>query len=427
MFVDPQSHWLPLVPVKEGRRDHQYMDQLDSPLVCVPAYREALLAALADNAKVGTAERQPNRVVQYTLASGRNGGFIDARVPDAADRAGVEVPMRTCDYVAWKLSALDGAPECGLTWPQARRDAAINACATYLRRYGPRFAAEYISGQPTFRNPVAYLRFPTLAHPATPDDVREGRAVFSSTGEAESRTVPLAAGYPVRARWLALKLFPVARRYNTDPGLGDFLQDGWVWQSEEVKKGNRWERYFGFVGHATIARVPASEIEFSPDRNLWLKLTGGLAARLETAEPPTAVFQPGQPVVVMLRLFNVRGIEQSAPTEFIRAGVDGKPALRRGVSLVLKEVPDESDGQGLRRARSAPPPKPMRTEQFDPGRAARMLAPSESFEALRVDLNDWFAGLKPGGYWLQANFGTESGIGEGTTNRLQIWIVESDK
>ena len=427
MFVDPQSHWLPLVPVKEGRRDHQYMDQLDSPMVCVPAYREALLAALADKARVGTAERQPRGVVQYTLASGQNGGFIDVRVPDPADRQGVEVPMRTCDYVAWKLSALDGAPECLLTWPEARRDAAITACAAYLRRYGPRFAAEYIPGEPNFRNPVAYLRFPTLAHPATPDDVREGRAVFSSTGEGESRTAPLAAGYPVRARWLALKSFPVDHSSRRNSGVGDFLQDGWVWQAEEVKKGDRWERYFGFVGHATIARVPASEIEFSPDRTLGLNLAGGLSARLETADPSVVVFPPGQPVLVMLRLHNIRGIEQSAPTEFIRAGADGKFALRRGVSLVLNKRPDDSDDQALLRARSAPAPKPLRTEQFDPNKAARMLAPSESFEALRVNLADWYAGLKPGGYWLQMNFETESGIGEGTTNRLQIRIDEPDK
>ena len=48
MFLDPKSPWLPLIPVKEGRHDHQYMDQIASPLACVPAYREALLAALAD-------------------------------------------------------------------------------------------------------------------------------------------------------------------------------------------------------------------------------------------------------------------------------------------------------------------------------------------------------------------------------------------
>jgi hypothetical protein len=46
----------------------------------------------------------------------------------------------------------------------------------------------------------------------------------------------------------------------------DFLQDGWVWQAEQVHTGDGWERYYGFVGHATIARVAASEIEFLPAR-----------------------------------------------------------------------------------------------------------------------------------------------------------------
>ncbi len=55
MFLDPESHWLPLVQVEEGRRDLQYQRALGSPLVCVPAFREALLAALADKARIGTA------------------------------------------------------------------------------------------------------------------------------------------------------------------------------------------------------------------------------------------------------------------------------------------------------------------------------------------------------------------------------------
>ena len=229
-------------------------------------------------------------------------------------------PFRACDFVAWQLSGLDGAPECALTWPEARRDVAITACAAYLRRYGPHFAAEYVEGVAKTRDLVARLRFPALARPATPDDVREGRAVFSLTDEGESRIVPLPSGYPVRARWLALKSFPIIRRSNADPPNGNFLQDGWVWQAEEVKKGDRWERYYGFVGHATIARVPASEIEFSPDRYRRLNLASGLSARLETAEPSVAVFPPGQPVLVTLRLHNAHGIEQSAPTEFIARG-----------------------------------------------------------------------------------------------------------
>ncbi len=328
MFVDPNSHWLPLVQVEEGRRDLQYQRALGSPLVCVPAFRETLLGALADKARIGTAMRQPRGGLQYTLATGGSGSTSDVRLADPAEKLGVEVPFRACDFVAWQLSGLDGAPECALTWPEARRDAAVTACAAYLRRFGPHLAAEYVQGVANTRNLVARLHFPALAHPATADDVREGRAVFSLTGEGESRTVPLPSSYPVPARWLALKSFPIIRRSNADPPGDNFLQDGAVWQAEEVKKGDRWERYFGFVGHATIARVPASEIEFSPDSNGRLNLASGLAARLETADPSVTVFRPGEPVPVMLRLYNVRGIEQSAPTEFIRAGADGKKALR---------------------------------------------------------------------------------------------------
>jgi len=427
MFVDPKSHWLPLIPVNDDRRDYQYADQIASPLACVPAYREALLAALADKAKVGTAVRKPGGLVEYTLAAGRRDGFADVRVPDRADRPGIKVPIRTCDYVAWKLSALDGAPECLLTWPEARRDKAVAACAEYLRRYGPRLAAEYPPDEPDARNPIARLRLPALERLATPDDVREGRAVFSSTGEGEARVVALPSGYPVRARWLALKSFPVDRRSSPDPGLGDFLQDGWVWQAEEVLKGGRWERFYGFVGHATIARVAASEIEFSPDRNRRLILPGGLSARVETAEPPIAVFRPGQPVLVTLRLHNARGVERSVPTEFVRAGADGKPALRRGVSLVLEELPKGTDGPGVLGSCSFPPRKPTRTDRFDPGNASRTLAPTESFEAVRLDLNDWYAGLQPGGYWLELKFGADSGVGEGRTNFMEFWIAEPDK
>jgi hypothetical protein len=426
MFVDRKSHWLPLVPVMEGRHDAQYMDQIASPLACVSAYREALLAALADKAKVGTAMRKPQGMVQYTLTVGRRDGFGDPRVPDPADRPGIEVPIRTCDYVAWKLSALDGAPECLLTWPEARRDKALAACAEYLRRYGPRLAAEYASDEPDARDPIARLRFPALGRPATPDDVREGRAVFSAMGEGESRVVTLPSGYPVRARWRALESFPVDRRWSTDPALGNFLQDGWVWQAEEVLNGDRWERFYGFVGHGTIARVAAPEIEFSPDRHRRLTLPGGLAARIETVDPSVAVFRAGQPILVALRLHNVRGVERSAPTEFIRAGADGKPALRRGLSLVMYDAKVAHEPPWLG-SDSASPRNPTRTDRFEPGNASRTLAPTESFEAFRIDLNDWYAGLRPGGYLLSLTFGADAGIGEGRTNDLEFWIVEPDK
>ncbi len=427
MFLDPKSPWLPLIPVeKYADRRRPYTKLIASPLACVPAFREALIAALADRTKVGTAVRGPTGLVQYELAMGDHGAHNDPPDPGAIERPGTEVPIRTCDYVAWQLQTLDGAPECLLTWPEARRDRAVAACAEYLRRYGPHLAAEYPPDDPDHWHQIARLRFQALDRPATPDDVHEGRAAFSAAGEGEARVVKLPSGYPVRARWLALadvRLDP-SRRAGL-PGFGS-LQDGWVWQGEEVLKGGRWERSYGFVGHATIARVAASEIEFSPDPSRRLNLPSGLSPRIEPVDATVSVFRPGQPIIVELRLYNARGTEGSAPTEFLRAAADGKPALRRGVSVTVSEIPSRNDERpDVFRAPTTR--EPSRTEHFDPGPAARLLAPTESFVAMQIDVNEWYAGLPPGSYLLGLKFEADSGIGKGSTNRVSFEIGDPDR
>lgn len=40
-------------------------------------------------------------------------------------------------------------------------------------------------------------------------------------------------------------------------------QDGEIWQAEEAQENGKWKRDYGFVCRHIIARVPASEIEFS--------------------------------------------------------------------------------------------------------------------------------------------------------------------
>ena len=98
------------------------------------------------------------------------------------------------------------------------------------------------------------LAFPALARPATLADVREARAIFSLEGQGEVRTAKLpdvadqsavghAQGFPGRFPDRATAPLP---RYE---------QDGWIWQAEEVRKGDRWDRYFGFVGPHVIARA----------------------------------------------------------------------------------------------------------------------------------------------------------------------------
>lgn len=41
------------------------------------------------------------------------------------------------------------------------------------------------------------------------------------------------------------------------------VEDGWVWQAEEIRRGNQWERDYGFVGRHVIARVPAGSIDLA--------------------------------------------------------------------------------------------------------------------------------------------------------------------
>ena len=129
----------------------------------------------------------------------------------------------------------------------------------------------------------------------------------------------------------------------------------------------------------------------------------------------------------MVRLHNIRGLEQAAPTEFVRAAGDGKPELRRGIALVLHAIPKGDDGFARLSTDTNPPRKPARDERFDPGSTSRTLAPTESFEAFQLDLRDWYADLAPGGYEFQVKFGADSGLGEGVTDRLEFWIVEPEK
>jgi hypothetical protein len=135
------------------------------------------------------------------------------------------------------------------------RNAAVEACMTFLKTYGDRFTDQPPRGeraQPFEKS--AHLAFPILDHPATKADVRAARAIFSLEGEGEVRRVELPA-LPIKAKWLP-----------PDDAPADGALDGWVWQAEEVRNDGRWERYYGFVGGHIIARFPASSIELAGGR-----------------------------------------------------------------------------------------------------------------------------------------------------------------
>jgi len=161
------------------------------------------------------------------------------------------VPFRVCDYLAHELARIGGFPDCELFWPLPRRDEAVAACSAFLRRYGDRLRPDGGAG----RDPLdpaggswPRLTFPELDHPATPDDVGRGLAIFSLASEGKARVVPL-PGRPVRAR-------------RTGPG---GVTPGEIWQAEEVRVDGAWRRYYGIVGPNSLARVPSDQVELLPD------------------------------------------------------------------------------------------------------------------------------------------------------------------
>jgi hypothetical protein len=72
--------------------------------------------------------------------------------------------------------------------------------------------------------------------------------------------VHLPGGLPHKVLWATLKDSPYTLIDQNGPHRA-YRTDGHVWQAEEVRKGDGWERWYGFVGQHTVGRAPASEIE----------------------------------------------------------------------------------------------------------------------------------------------------------------------
>jgi hypothetical protein len=421
MFA-PGTPWARSLSELSLRRDPFSRHALEiSPLIRVSAFRRAVVAGLADRAEAGTVERRSDQpqVLSFTLKGGSQSGQIGAGTMTDLDELplGEKRVARACDWLALRLASLNGAPRFELYWTSPRRDDAIVALAVFLERYGDRFEPDEHAGPGSFN---LRLAFPRLGRPATAADREAGRAIFSLEGEGdEIRVVPLPE-VPLRAVWTTLKDTPLTyQTYSPDGGSQthhDFDRSGRVWQAEEVRVGDRWKRYFGFVGTHTVGRAPAEEIRFYAGPYDSRPPEGRFGVQLTLADPPISFeegLRPGAPVVVAVHLANRTGLDQAAPTEFVRVGPDGKPVLRPGISLKLLRSAI-SPAIPLRGEDSTSQPeelRPTRDARFAPGDATRTLGPAQAFEAFRLDLRDWFDLSRPGQYHLLLTFGEASGIG----------------
>ena len=274
-------------------------------------YRAAVREMLGAKAAGGRIEVSEQSMVIHSAQGGQGGTLVGTDAPLLYEGA-----FRACDYIAYRLAEdIAAAPRFELYWPEAKRDAALAAMAAFLDNFARRASGGDTSGG---------LTFPLRDRPASRDEARRHDAIFSLAGDGPARVVKFAQ-MPLPAVWTTLKEMPVqvarykAGKYVTEKG---FLQEGFVWQAEEVEVGGRWRRYYGFAGAHKVARVPAEEIEFpSADGNVrWLRYASSFEARLA---PPKGTIDPdepgaprrvlGEPVPLTLTVRNASGLPAEAP------------------------------------------------------------------------------------------------------------------
>jgi hypothetical protein len=108
--------------------------------------------------------------------------------------------------------------------------------------------------------------------------------------------------------------------------------------------------------------------------------------------------------------------------EFLQPGSLAKPALRKGVNLVLWHYPSRGLRVRSNQLDSNKRIEPKRDAHFDPGDGSRSLDAVESFEAMRLELTDWFDLTQPGNYQFQFTFSADSGLGEGSSGAVYFKI-----
>ncbi len=204
------------------------------------------------------------------------------------------------------------------------------------------------------------LLFTPLDHPATPQEVRDGQALFSLDAPGAARVVKL-PHYPMPARWITDKRFP-QKNYSRDPVTGQpdgkvwYDQAGLVWQAEEMQVNGKWQRYYGFIGRNFLGKLPAEEIEL-PGGWEWQAFSPGLEGKIDIIgrDGKQGPFTPDEPMTITISLRNSRGMEHM---EF--AGLSD-PALACTVVLLRQNQRGDDTTELAKLPGSAfpPPPAPL--------------------------------------------------------------------
>ena len=403
----------------EAPKAKVFLDDLNSPLITLPAFRRRVARLLQDRHVIGQVEIVNNEEI-FTGVIDNDYGLRSTLPNDPlCPPKGTKASYRVCDACAYGLSALDGAPPCRLFWPEKERDRAVTACAAFLHQYGHRFqlAPRYdLYGDPYH----VRLSLPILDRPAALEDMHRGEAVFSLEGQGSVRICEI-PGLPLTARWKSRKDYPILNDKWDAAGkgkkvVGGYKQDGTVWQAEEVQAGGRWHRYYGFVGCYGLARVPAEEIEFpwfSPfdvgsPANSMVSFPVVLDEAFEIcwmSSGPSWIWKISDPLVFRLVVRNRSAMERTLPP--LLAGGDVKPpgdAVAINTRLCwMHPLAYRNPPADPWTALISKTPTPITFK-----RPMRPLAPGEQFEILRWDIPERFRPLRPGLYGFTMKIGNRN-------------------
>ena len=437
IFAEKDSLWQRL-------RDHGYSpsaDLLKTPMLGVAPFREEIGRELYDQSICGTATIYENGNVEVKRNnSTTQEPSIRCDLDPLAPASGTEVKYRLCDYIAFRLSKIDGFPACQPYWPKAKRQEAVAACRVILHQYGDNCRQR--AGDPAFDNSfinVVQMHFSKLDHPATPNDVKQGRAIFSLSGRVRLCHLP---DFPVSAWRPGRKTDPQPGTTSYPDGTHKattlYTTAGRVWQAEEVEVDGKWERYYGFVGRYQIEKVPAAELRFlyeGADGNITKEINGTLEgpsdfdrSQFNLDYAVHTFHQLGLPLPVKITVMNGSGHDEAMPAG-LTLPVDAGKALPAGMSLELSYT----DKIPPKIARFSEPEfkfgtwhdLPLRkevrlVENKVPGPT---LSPAQNYDVLAIDLRDFFDMSRPGTYRLKADFHVP-GEKAGTSNEVTFSVAE---
>lgn len=440
LFNNEKSPWISFIKKRGGR--YALGNLLTTPLIGMEEFRRLVLRGLADKTKVGTVKLLRNREVkvEYSRLSSSSTFVNEMEKLDLAE--GEKQDFRVCDVYATVLSHNPGTPKCELYWKQIDRDKAIATCIDFLQRYGKRFK---------YRADLrekwdSKIIMPPLNRPATPEDVKNGSAIFSLAGKGKTRVVKMSK-IPLRAEWVTLKKYPYMLRgpflrFDGTTQKHDeitYMNAGIVVQAEEVFVDGKWKRYYGFVGTYDIAKVPAEEIEFTRSRGIGsTALSRKLSCRVSINEQSNhwyraGSFELGKPLSVSVWLFNHKGISQRIPSVFYRDNPKTGPAFHYGIDMKLSYRPaKEKDLYEDYTARYLFPEKEKMVElkskviaRFKALGTGKIIGAAEEVKAFQLDITKCFDIKRPGYYKLQFIFSKkDAGFTDGRSSTIKFYLAK---